>query len=72
MNAPLPRTMTACAASASEPIGLDDGRVLDITVSVGLASPSASMPRDTLEQLLSRADAALYRAKAMGRNRVVA
>ena len=22
MNAPLPRTMTACAASASEPIGL--------------------------------------------------
>ena len=59
-------------AAASEPIALDDGRVLDITVSVGLASPSASMPRDTLEQLLSRADAALYRAKAMGRNRVVA
>jgi diguanylate cyclase (GGDEF)-like protein len=57
---------------ASEPIPLDDGRVLDITVSVGLAALSSPMRTDTLEQLLSRADAALYRAKAMGRNRVIA
>jgi len=57
---------------ASQPIPLGDGRVLDITVSVGLASSSASSQADTLEHLLSRADAALYRAKAMGRNRVVA
>lgn len=57
---------------ASEPIPLDDGRMLDVTVSVGLASLSSPMRVDTLEQLLSRADAALYRAKAMGRNRVIA
>lgn len=56
---------------ASEPITLDDGRVLDITVSVGVALSSASMHADALETLLSQADVALYRAKAMGRNRVV-
>ena len=57
---------------ASEPITLDDGRTLDITVSVGVATSPASMRADALEQLLSQADVALYRAKAMGRNRVVA
>ncbi|MBD9469071.1 GGDEF domain-containing protein [Pseudoxanthomonas sp. PXM01] len=57
---------------ASEPIPLNDGRMLDVTVSVGLASLSSPMRVDTLEQLLSQADAALYRAKAMGRNRVIA
>jgi len=40
------------------------------TVSVGVASAPARMTG--LEQLLSQADVALYRAKAMGRNRVVA
>ena len=44
-------------------------RLLDITVSVGVASAPARMTG--LEQLLSQADVALYRAKAMGRNRVV-
>lgn len=54
---------------ASELIPLEDGRLLDITVSVGVASAPARMTG--LEQLLSQADVALYRAKAMGRNRVV-
>lgn len=56
---------------ACEPILLDDGRVLDITVSVGLAALSPQARVDTPERLLSQADVALYRAKAMGRNRVV-
>lgn len=55
--------------AASEPIPLDDGRVLDITVSVGLAL-LAGDNEAKLETLLNRADNALYRAKAMGRNRV--
>ena len=54
---------------ASELIPLEDGRLLDITVSVGVASAPARMTG--LEQVLSQADVALYRAKAMGRNRVV-
>ncbi|WP_374499618.1 diguanylate cyclase [Pseudoxanthomonas sp.] len=54
---------------ASELIPLEDGRLLDISVSVGVASAPARMTG--LEQLLSQADVALYRAKAMGRNRVV-
>lgn len=54
---------------ASELIPLEDGRPLDITVSVGVAAAPARMTG--LEQLLSQADVALYRAKAMGRNRVV-
>ena len=57
---------------AGEPMPLDDGRVLDITVSVGVSAPSRPESADTLERLLSQADVALYRAKATGRNRVVA
>lgn len=41
-----------------------------LSVSVGLASGDPQ--RDTPEQVFERADQALYRAKAMGRNRVVA
>ena len=55
---------------ASELIPLEDGRLLDITVSVGVASAPARMTG--LEQLLSQADVALYRAKEAGRDRVVA
>ena len=39
-----------------------------MTVSIGLA---ALRPDDTLDTLFERADAALYRAKAIGRNCVV-
>lgn len=56
---------------ASEPVMLDDGRALDVTVSVGVAT-SAGNRLTRLEDLLHQADNALYRAKAMGRNRVIA
>jgi two-component system cell cycle response regulator len=43
---------------------------LPITISVGIASFDS--PSDTLDELLKRADLALYRAKREGRNRVIA
>ena len=56
--------------AAVERPGFDsDGRMIDVTVSVGVA---ALRPIDRLpEKLLARADAALYRAKTTGRNRVI-
>jgi two-component system cell cycle response regulator len=42
---------------------------LDLTVSVGVALNQG--PDDTPEQVLKRADVALYRAKREGRNRVI-
>jgi diguanylate cyclase (GGDEF)-like protein len=46
----------------------DVAQGLHITVSIGLAT---SRDGETAEQLLQRADEALYRAKAEGRDRVV-
>jgi two-component system cell cycle response regulator len=47
----------------------DDGRELRTTASIGVASfPAARI--ESVEDLFARADAALYRAKADGRNRV--
>jgi len=43
---------------------------LAVTISTGVAS--ATDPQEPLEALLRRTDNALYRAKAEGRNRVVA
>ncbi len=42
---------------------------LPITISVGLATTTS--PNDTVEDLLARADTALYQAKHTGRNRVI-
>ncbi|MGA0593551.1 PleD family two-component system response regulator [Enterovirga sp. CN4-39] len=55
----------------STPFGFaDKTRALDVTVSIGVA---ARQPSDTSAQdLLKRADLALYRAKDQGRNRVIA
>ncbi len=46
-----------------------NGRRVDATVSVGVAT--ASEPRCRLADIIASADDALYRAKALGRNRVV-
>ena len=43
---------------------------LSITISIGIATTEGT--NDTAEQLLHRADQALYRAKRSGRNKVVA
>ncbi|MFJ4353219.1 diguanylate cyclase [Pseudomonas sp. NPDC089428] len=43
---------------------------LQITVSIGLAGCGADEASPSLDELLARADLALYRAKAHGRNRV--
>jgi diguanylate cyclase (GGDEF)-like protein len=45
------------------------GHAMNATVSIGIAEATAPV---TLEGLMERADAALYRAKSGGRNRVVA
>ena len=55
-------------AMRAEPVPLDDGRVIEITASLGVA---AGAPGESLEAVLARADLALYRAKAQGRDRVV-
>lgn len=46
----------------------DDGRIIEITASFGVAQYSGD---ETVDQLLARADQALYQAKHSGRNRVV-
>ena len=54
-----------------EPFAVADGReTIPVTVSIGIASLSS--PADTPEDLLKRADRALYQAKKGGRNRVAA
>ncbi len=52
---------------AAEPFDTGKGRIT-LTWSVGV---SEGRPGDTVDQILARADAALYDAKAGGRNRVV-
>jgi diguanylate cyclase (GGDEF)-like protein len=58
---------------AETPFNLPDGRNVVVTVSIGVAdlrADSGFVP-DTPEQLLLRADDALYAAKRGGRNRVI-
>jgi len=57
------------AAIAAEPVALEGREPHAVTISLGSAQLG---PGDTLEGLLARADAALYRAKGEGRNRVAA
>lgn len=54
---------------ADRPFSLTGGKTLQVTASVGI---SGKKPYDdTPEEMIARADAALYRAKEQGRNRVV-
>lgn len=54
---------------ASDPFILADGRRLDVTVSVGVATSMGL--GDSIEALMKRADEGVYQAKETGRNRVV-
>ncbi len=54
-------------AIASETIMLEDGRQFQLTASIGVAQLQAG---ENLEQLMQRADAALYAAKQKGRDSV--
>jgi diguanylate cyclase (GGDEF)-like protein len=48
-----------------------EGKRIPVTVSVGVATHGAECESESVEALLARADAALYKAKETGRNRVV-
>ncbi|MCF8526452.1 MAG: sensor domain-containing diguanylate cyclase [Candidatus Nanopelagicales bacterium] len=52
----------------SAPISLSDGQTVNATLSMGLTSLRYG---EAIRDVLARADAALYDAKALGRNRVV-
>lgn len=54
-------------ALQQQPLRLDDGRLLDLSASFGLAAGQGEL---SLDGLFGRADAALYAAKADGRNQV--
>ena len=52
------------------PFGQRNGTTLHATVSMGLRAAEPLMPGDSLEKLLSDADAALYEAKHRGRDQI--
>ncbi|MEM9028854.1 MAG: EAL domain-containing protein [Pseudomonadota bacterium] len=54
----------------STPFQVSD-RALTVTCSIGIAGPGASEQPTTTDELIHNADMALYRAKALGRNRFV-
>jgi len=60
------------AQVAATTVSTTDGRRFGMTVSVGIVAPKPDAPEtEDVTGLLKRADDALYRAKAEGRNRVV-
>ena len=59
-------------AVARTPVPIGSGVTLPVSISGGLVAVAGGTPAPALSELLSRADAALYAAKAAGRNRIVA
>jgi len=61
---------------AEQPLVLTSGENLDVTISVGVAALLPAVENEpvetTAQHLVARADHALYEAKALGRNRVIA
>lgn len=55
---------------SGSPVRVSGGEALSVTISIGVAATTGA--GDTADALLKRADAALYEAKAQGRNRVIA
>jgi diguanylate cyclase (GGDEF)-like protein len=55
---------------AAAPIRLPDGRQVAITLSIGMAA-SGRVAGEGLDAVLAAADTSLYRAKGLGRNRVI-
>lgn len=55
--------------AGAEPIVLQSGNTVNLSMSIGVA---LSRPGENVDELIGRADAAMYRAKESGRNRVLA
>lgn len=60
-----------CGLMRNRPIGVSDKNLtVPITMSVGIAMAGRDFPEETIDDILSRADKALYKAKALGRDQV--
>jgi diguanylate cyclase (GGDEF)-like protein len=57
------------SVEATEISSIDDGAAKKVTISIGI-STKIPEPKSKIEDLISEADSALYKAKETGRNRV--